>query len=253
MTQVLSNAWRTTFPVDETEDVIKYLTESWNELRLLPGGANALSARRNETKITNFFGQYLSDRAQEWGLSGLFLYERPHANVDLERGELSSRIRTDIEYVFVGASAQPLVFEFKKLCASKETRASDKAHSRKRRADCKHYCGDNGMRRFVIGDYIKYSPYIAFMVGMVDDQADVRSIVEALKIASPLAQALNGIPDAKGELVREPSEIFPRLVRFDTVHSRSNGGDLANLTLMHLFLHFPELEAGFQAGNPIAG
>lgn len=236
MTHFLSETWRRTFPSDETGAVIQFMRDRWEVIRSRPGGRNALSIKKSEPKITTFFGADLCGNARNAGLLGEFEYEKQRGTANLDTGELDDSIRTDIEYMFMRMEPiPPLIFEFKKL----------------RKSDQRKYYGSTGMLRFITGTYHAHAPHVAFMIGLIDGQNAVDQLKASLKRLPLAVGELHTLTSPEGELVRNPSKEFPNLVDFDTVHSRTSIGDVADLVLCHLFLQLiPETAATSNAVSP---
>jgi hypothetical protein len=153
-----------------------------------------------------------------------FDYETPHGKPNLETGEMEDRIRTDIRYLFPiqdSDNSHEIIFEFKIL---KNTNDSRKAYYQK-----------NGMHRFISGDYSKKWDF-AYMVGILTN--DGRTAVKELKKVLQRNDLANGTlhirrSEKTNLLIREPSEYMPDLAEFDTEHSRTLYGNLADLLLYH--------------------
>jgi hypothetical protein len=151
-----------------------------------------------------------------------FDYETPHGKPNLETGEMEDRIRTDIRYLFPiqdSDNSHEIIFEFKIL---KNTNDSRKAYYQK-----------NGMHRFISGDYSKKWDF-AYMVGILTN--DGRTAVKELKKVLQRNDLANGTlhirrSEKTNLLIREPSEYMPDLAEFDTEHSRTLYGNLADLLL----------------------
>lgn len=216
----LAPDWRKTFPFEETNKVVTFLKDTWADLvgRNMPD----FHADKHEPHLTKFLASVLKRTKRTVGLSGEFLMEDMDAEPDLKTGELHKPRRTDIRY-FSDRIDIDLTFEFKKLSRGADSR--------------RHYYGENGMYRFVVGYYAR-EKHLAVMVGLlkVNDPDVILRLKQALS-KNGVAAYLHVVRDSAGNVFREPSRELPSVVQFDTEHARSTTSKLAEIVLCHLFLH----------------
>jgi len=221
----LTPAWKDVWPdKTEVERVLRFMHSHWYELvrEDMPG----FQASNYESQLTTYFGQSLRDNSLSAKLLGNFTYENPVGKTNRLLGKLEDRGRNDINYFTVQDGKRiELIFEFKRL----------KLRPRDNRQE---YYNENGMLRFINGKYAD-KHYLAFMVGMIEKRSLQEEILSGLKraIASDhVASELHIKKGPGGRYLREPSQIQPELLSFDTEHARVVLDNVPNIILGHLFL-----------------
>lgn len=228
---VASHGWKLAFPADEASRAVSFLVDIWKELTTHK--PKKFDPKKRENLHTEFLHYYLHAHAKTRGrLTGCWINEEPHVvldDPDADDPEIIKRIRKDITY-FSNASSQglTLVFEFKKISPSQKS--------------WKTYIGDEGMGRFVTGDYSINQP-VAIMVGMVIGSR-FATIAGLQKLLNTTAKVgfLSMVAQPNGVTVSLPSALFPANADFDTEHTRTPdkappGG--TSIQLSHLFLDMP--------------
>jgi hypothetical protein len=223
----LSDAWKKTFPDTDVATAIDFMHETWAYLvERFPDAIHPTKC--SEPTITMNLGEHLDIRSRTGGILGIFGYEVPRAGIDPATGERIKKYRTDILYQdgrvrFPSGRHLRLIFEFKKLKNNGDSRST--------------YVGPQGMQRFISGNYRDDAEHLAFMVGLVHQNAlaTIEAIETRLKRADTRS-LLHIKPSGDGSYVRKPSAHFGKSVNFDTVHSRTSQGEYGDLTLCHFFL-----------------
>lgn len=221
-------AWHKAFLGGQSTLAVKALHEAWTALAT--SAPETFGPHAQEPALTAILCEQLVANRMQDRLSGLWSYEVRQGRLvrSGKRVAVVDRKRTDIQYFT--DSEQPalkLIFEFKRL-----------DHQLSRR---KKYTGEDGMMRFITGEYSVGEP-VAVMVGILTAHRD--------DCVPPLEIWLNS-PDAKTELAiqpfgatqtRSPSEFFSSAV-FDTEHLRpaGKGPGHGTIVISHLFLDFPGL------------
>ncbi len=220
--------WRTAFTAGAAPLAVAALHRAWEALAAVdpadfgPGCA--------EPDLTEKLCLYLRGTQADDRLPGLWSYENLQAEL-VKTGDkvrVFKRKRTDIQY-FTEIEKPPLhlIFEFKKLSHHKAQR--DK------------YAGDEGILRFVTGEYSLRQP-LALMVGILTVHHD--DCVPTLEgwLNGPEAKTVLYMETAGGVQARRPSQFF-EVAAFDTEHLRPTGKGPAHGTIVvsHLFLDFPDL------------
>lgn len=222
------SSWLAAFPHEDAKIAVEALCIVWAELTQV--SPQTFNASRKEPELTELLCVHLSAVfKQRTRLTGQWSYERRMAKTQILRNggmKVVQRKRTDIEY-FSDRSQNTLqlVFEFKKL-----------DHTATKR---KIYVGEDGMRRFVTGDY-SAGQSSALMVGILScaEAACVVGLVKLLEGKSTRTSLR--MKDQPEPAVRQPSAVFPKLARFDTEHERDISLAPAHgiITISHLFLAF---------------
>ncbi len=228
----LTEDWLKGFPDTDLGDAVRLMLATWQRLRRdFPG---ACDPNLSEPEITATFCDHLFPDGEKAGLNGTFLYEVRRAKTHPETGKRIQPIRTDIEYrdtaiTLPSGRRLAVIFEFKKLKNNDTSRTG--------------YVGKKGMQRFLTGDYKDHAEYVAFMVGLVHDEAQAAiAAIEARLKRAGTRDLLHIRPDDSGRHVLKPSAWFPESVHFDTVHSRTTQINAAehskfsDLVLCHVFL-----------------
>jgi hypothetical protein len=218
-------AWLKTFPKPQADKAVHALHLAWREMAsTYKSGFNREIA---EPKLTLVLASYLRDViSTRLKLLGHWGAEDVKAKIDFASGKIIKQVRTDIEYLWNDqAQNLCLVFEFKKL------NQKGKSH--------KHYYGEQGLLRFVTGDYSLKQP-IAFMVAVVLDNR--RSCITALRQTlqhDKTAKRLS-LCESKGSFLHTPSKLFPEMADFDTEHIRPTGKGPSHgiIRISHIFLEF---------------
>lgn len=228
-----ANDWNSAFPGGEASRAVSFLSEIWEELSTAK--PEKFNPRYRENTHTEFLHCYLDMHSVSRGrLTGRWINEEPHAILDDPLSDcpiVIKRIRKDVTYFSNANNVHlTLVFEFKKLSPNRRSWAT--------------YAGEEGMGRFVGGEYSKNEP-VAVMVGMVigDNFETVNGLQEKLS-GSAMVGALKMIAQHNGVAVSSPSKIFPKNAIFDTEHFRTPdkapaGG--VSIRLAHLFLQMPSV------------
>lgn len=223
----LSDAWKKTFPSTDVAAALEFMHLTWaNLVQHFPDAIHPTKC--NEPSITQTFGEHLQVEGCVSAISGIFDYEVPKAEIDRSTGKRVKKFRTDILYQdsavrFPSGRRLALIFEFKKLKNTGDSRTT--------------YAGPNGMQRFISGYYKNHAEHVAFMVGLIHQNA--LATIEAIEIRLKRADTrtlLHIQPATDGSYVRKPSALFGKSVNFDTVHSRTSQGEMGDLTLCHFFL-----------------
>jgi hypothetical protein len=224
----LSDAWKKTFPDTDVAAALEFMHTTWAQLvQQFPDAIHPTKC--NEPSITQTFGEHLQVKGRVSALSGIFDYEVPKAGkIDPITGKRTKRFRTDILYQdsavrFASGQRLALIFEFKKLKNTGGSRTT--------------YAGPDGMQRFISGYYKDHAEHVAFMVGLIHQNA--LATIDAMEIRLKRADTrslLHIQPAIDGSYVRKPSALFCKSVNFDTVHSRTSDAEIGDLTLCHFFL-----------------
>lgn len=221
--------WLEAFPAREAQRAAQFLYEIWEEL--VTARPKAFTPKLRENKITETLGLYLrKSSVGKARLTGFWNHEVADGDLDedvLDDVKVIKRIRKDIVYESNAGYRLTLIFEFKKLKATK--------------ASCKTYSGEEGMRRFVDGNYASGLP-LAVMVGMlIGDRADCIDMLRRSILSVAGKTDLRLVPDTHGSLIIEPSRLFPDLATFDTEHNRplDRAPSHGTMLLSHMFLIMP--------------
>ena len=220
--------WQKAFRAGEAIGAVAVLNAAWDELVAeTPGTFNA---GMHEPALTEMLCIHLQDTREAARLSGWWDFEVPQGKLDKQVGNwtVTKRKRTDIRYSSnLESPPLSLVFEFKKL-----------SH---RKSDRDHYTGQEGMLRFVTGEYSVGKP-VAAMVGILTVHRDDTVPVLEKWLNSPDAKAVLYMETADGVQARTPSQLFD-CAAFDTEHLRPRDRAPAHGTIVisHLFLDFPDL------------
>lgn len=219
----VSAKWLRAVPPQTLGRVIRYLADSFAELRRLHPPQHAFS--QHEPALTLSLSQHadLQDRKEAQGISGAFAAEAM-APVRDASGTVRKNGRTDILFTLGAAGAPQVVFEFKKLDGGA-------AHRRAYFID--------GLSRFVSG---KYAPDRGqgVMVGLTRQQpsAEAQRLVDDMKVAA-FAATHACLPGPSGGIARTPSSIAPGIADFDTVHRREATAGVTPFTVAHVMFHCP--------------
>jgi hypothetical protein len=225
------DAWMLAFPTQEAHRAVEYLCEMWNEF----AATRPKAFNNRENKITEALGNLVDRSSQGRGrLLGFWNYEVPKADLHADTDDdlkAVRRIRKDIVYQSNRTERIVLIFEFKKLQATKSS--------------AKNYRGVDGMRRFIDGNYAKGLP-LAIMVGMLI--GDKENCIDTLRrsILSVAGKTdLRMVADPGGNLIQEPSLLFPALADFDTEHNRptDRAPSHGTMRLSHVFVQMPEVDS----------
>jgi hypothetical protein len=220
--------WQAAFLAGHAPSAVEALQRGWQDL--LARGTS-LSPTMKEPALTELLCLYLQSQSERDKLTGLWGYENLQGDVTFgPKGEakVTKRKRTDIRYFSnLESPALNLIFEFKKLSHGKSTR--DK------------YAGEEGMLRFVTGEYSKRQP-LALMVGILTMHPDdcIPPLTRFLNSAD--AKSLLLMETVAGKQTRAPSSFFAH-AHFDTEHVRPADRAPAHGTIVisHLFVDFPDL------------
>jgi len=222
----LSNDWEAVFPQTDVSAAVSFMQPMWEQV--LKDYPDAIASSNKEPEITQVLGEHLYTKGELSALSGMFNYEVPKSALDKATGKRVRKLRTDITYLdtnfrFPSGKRLYVIFEFKKLKDNGDSRSS--------------YVGENGMLRFINGNYAAHADHLAFMVGLINNNSKATvSALENLLKRSDIRSVLHILPNPDTSYVRKPSERFVACVDFDTVHSRTNYGELGDIVLCHFFL-----------------
>lgn len=216
--------------MDEAQRAARFVLDTWNELSAQ--APRTFNSGHRENHITERLGMHMPKVSlTKARLLGWWSYEEPAGESVIVNEELTARgrIRKDLVYKSNGEAVRvELIFEFKKLEATP--------------GSCKIYRGRDGMRRFVDGEYAKGLP-LALMVGMViGDQNNCLQSLRRSLLSTAAKADLRMVGDASGELLRDPSTMFPGVAHFDTEHNRPEASAPAHGTLLlsHIFVRLPD-------------
>lgn len=215
-----SCSWEDIIPVEETESAVQFLVETWN--LIVQRQPDFIQFKISEPKLTERLCFYLRKLQANSGLTGFWDNEAQYALYD-ERGELHDRIRKDIKYSSNKFEQRlELFFEFKKI----------------RKTTLSAYRGENGMCRFVDGNYAINAPF-AIMIGIIKNEDDgiINQLYETL-LNNKLHDTLKMIPNIGGEYVWYPSEVIPGFAKFETQHLRApeKAPQKGCITIAHIIL-----------------
>lgn len=207
--------WDKVFGRHETvESVLEYVVAHWYVMQKRP--APDMLFAQTEPKITRYFCESLLKNAKHHGVFGIFIPERPVADLDEVKQRLESRGRTDITY-FTNANnpTEPIEFvmEFKKL------KSGTAQGNSSRRA----YCAD-GMARFVDGIYAR-DYEVGFMVGLIASADDMVDATNGLKraIQQPdMVLQLKAIDNPNGKKTVTTKKMVFKTCDFETRHARDH-------------------------------
>lgn len=218
-----SNLWKKIIPPDETSAAAQFLVKIWKDIvRIHP---NQLNYQLREPELTEKLSFYLNVFKSESGLTGFWINEDQKTCFD-KQGKVVSRVKMDITYFSnSGACTIELVFEFKKLSESSSLTT---------------YCGKQGMRRFVDGDYALRQP-LAIMVGLLEGKGSGNVIVNDLcKYLSKgrVVSSLQMVSGNNNQYIHRPSIALKSAAEFDTEHLRLaiKSPPNSNITISHIFL-----------------
>lgn len=215
--------WLRAVPPQTVGRVIRYLADSFAELRRLHPVQHAFN--QNEPTLTISLSQHadLQDRKEVRGISGGFVAEGL-APVRDASGAVRKNGRTDILFTLGDIGAPQVVFEFKKLNGKPEHRKAYFAH---------------GLARFIEG---KYAPDRGqgVMVGLTRRPTGVETAALLADMASPQFVASYGcVPSPSGGAAHVPSLIAPGAADFDTVHQRPPSAGISPFTVTHVMFDCP--------------
>ena len=220
-----TNVWQKAFLGGQSTRAVDALHSAWQDL--VTFSPETFCSTAKEPVLTEILCEHLAANRTSDRLTGMWSYEVRQGRLvrSGKRAAVVDRKRTDIRYFTDSESpALDLIFEFKRI----DHRASRR----------KYYTGEEGIMRFVTGDYSVGQP-VALMVGILTVHHD--------DCVPPLEKWLNS-PDGKTELQIEPAGSLharrPSMfttAAFDTVHSRVPAKAPAHGTIVvaHMFLGFP--------------
>jgi hypothetical protein len=217
-------SWADAFPEEESAQAARLLIHCWKQLVNFP--ATAFTAKLSEPKLTFILCEHLKSVSDADGrLTGRWGQENPLAKIDAAAGKIVKSYRTDIEY-FSNRSQRVLrlIFEFKKIDNKQKS--------------ISQYCGTDGMRRFIDGEYACGEP-VAFMAGIII--ANRPQCLEKLR-ETLQAKATAQVFQWRGgtALTVQPSPVFPGMSEFDTEHLRpaEKLPPEGFVRICHIFLEF---------------
>lgn len=213
-------SWEELFPAEETKNAALFLVTTWN--RIAQAQPREVQYAKDEPKLTERLCYYLELFSADSGLTGFWINESQNALFS-EEGKLLDRIKKDITYSSnVSEKRLELIFEFKKLS----------------RSSLAEYRGENGMCRFVSGNYAINKP-LAVMVGILNgkDNAAIDALCNSLS-KEKMRIKLMMVEDSNDRCIRRPSEAIPAIAEFDTEHRRplEKAPQNGTTTLAHIFL-----------------
>jgi hypothetical protein len=218
--------WQNAFRQGDAPAVVRALHQAWTLLATVDS-PDTFRVESREPELTELLCVHLRETKHKTKLSGFWHYESQQGEtrrVSAQGKRVHKRKRTDI--LFTSDRCDPpleLVFEFKKLGRSKPRRDA--------------YCGEEGMLRFVTGEYSKFQP-LAVMVGILIEHRDdcLPPLIRFLDSAE--AKTLLHLESVRGKNRHIPSRFFPDESPFDTEHLRPTDRAPAHGTIVisHLFL-----------------
>lgn len=218
--------WRDAFLQSDAPMVVRLLQEAWTRMATVDG-PDTFRVGAREPELTELLCLHLRETKHHSKLTGFWQYETPQGEIHRfgPKGvRARNRKRTDIQYLSDRCDPPlELVFEFKKLGSSKPRRDA--------------YSGEEGMLRFVTGEYSKRQP-LAVMVGILIEHRD--DCVPPLErwLDSAEAKTLLHMETVRGKNRHVPSRFFPDESLFDTEHLRPSDRAPAHGTIVisHLFV-----------------
>lgn len=218
-------AWRKAFLTNHGPRAVEALNRAWHQL--VEQAPEDFHPARDEPKLTETLCFFLEQTRADDRLPGQWITETPQGQVVVgdRKAKVKLRKRTDIRYFTErDVPTTNLVFEFKKLNHQKAKRDT--------------YVGEEGMLRFITGEYSKGEP-VALMVGILTahDDDTVPPLLRRLDEPTVRAQLYMG-----KQRICKPSGLFG-CARFDTEHIRpkDRAPDHGTIVISHLFLGFPDL------------
>lgn len=238
--------WLKAFPGNENEprQAVAFLSKTWNDV--VPRLSHLFKLSMRENNHTEVFAYYLQKYSKSIGrLTGFWENESPFITMENDetpqKARVSDRRRKDIVYLSnINGTQLIMIFEFKKITASRSSWSA--------------YCKNDGMLRFITGNYAIGLPF-AVMVGMVI--GDPKLPVQSLQRCIESARASNDLclVTRFGKVIIEPSLLFPGVCTFDTEHNRppTKGPAHGKIILSHLFVQMPPPDdLPDQCGRPLA-
>lgn len=223
-------SWQEAFRAGDAATVVKAVFVTWQEL--LGTSPETFHPNETEPRLTELLAEFLRATKARTKLTGQWSYESRQGGLDrvTPRGlRVVKRKRTDIQY-FSNREDPPLdlVFEFKKVSHVKSQRDN--------------YVGEEGMLRFITGEYSVGQP-VALMVGILVIHRDDSMPPLVRWLESAEAKSLLYIETSNGRQIRTPSDLFPAISEFDTEHlrPRDKGPAHGTIVISHIFVEFPDL------------
>lgn len=218
----LRYSWIDLIPIDETRAATTFMTDVWKTVsRANPEDFKYKSREPDLTAMLTYYLQCLE------GSSRLLGFWNTEAQIQKKMGPGKlSRTRKDLSYqAYINGYRLDLTFEFKKITSS----------------NLATYRGNDGMKRFVDGDYAIGKP-IAFMVGITrrNDTDPIDKLFDSLQ-KNKIKDELDMIQDSTGRYIIRPSEVVPGSCVFDTGHNRPSGKAPPGgvITVGHIFVECP--------------
>lgn len=219
-------SWQNAFREGDAPAVVRALHEAWTLLASIDS-PDTFRVDTREPELTELLCVHLRETKHRTKLTGFWHYEAQQGvtrRVSAKGKRVHKRKRTDI--LFTSDRRTPaleLVFEFKKLGSSKPRRDA--------------YCGEEGMLRFVTGEYSKLQP-LAVMVGILIEHPDdcLPPLIRFLDSAE--AKTVLHLETVAGKNRHIPSRFFPDESPFDTEHLRpaDRAPEHGTIVISHLFL-----------------
>lgn len=215
-------SWEELLPAEEARAAVQFMVEVWDKVSTAYPERFKYGMR--EPSLTLMLVYHLQRLRADGRLLGFWNAETQVPKMN-GPGSLSVT-RKDISYQsnFSGTRLD-LTFEFKKVTTSNLSK----------------YRGDDGMKRFVDGDYAIREP-LAFMVAITrqGDGEPLKKLRQSL-MAKPAHKLLRMVHDDGNRYLIEPSEAAPGDCVFDTRHKRPREKAPAKgaITLGHIFLGCP--------------
>lgn len=218
-------AWLDAFPVPQASDALDALVAGWEELASIR--TEFFNRSTYEHHLTDRLAGHLLDVVSEVRkLPGHWGNQNTRPKFDQKTGKRLWTIRTDITYLWNDETRKiALVFEFKRLSRTKGSRDQ--------------YIGDDGMKRFVTGQY-SLKEALGCMVAILLDDKDacvlpLRTSLQQDSTAGELEMCKHD-----GHYLIVPSAVFPGRADFDTEHVRAPDKAPAHGTIRiaHVFLEF---------------
>lgn len=218
-------AWLDAFPVPVASDALDALVAGWEDLASVR--TELFNRSTYEHHLTDRVVGHLLDVVSEVRkLPGHWGSQNTRSRFDPKTGKRLWTTRTDITYRWNDQMRKiDLVFEFKRLSHIKRSRDQ--------------YIGDDGMKRFVTGNY-SLNEALGCMVGILleDKKTCVSPLHTSLQQDSTAGELQMCKHDGKHLIV--PSAVFPGKADFDTEHKRARDKSPVHRTICisHVFLEF---------------
>lgn len=218
-------SWEELLPIDEANQAANSLAEIWQKVVRSNRNTSQFNFKKSEPKLTEYLHIHLCKLQNQYGLTGFWINEQQTPYLDSMKD--LKRTRQDITYSSNASKRFSLVFEFKKV-----TKTSSSYNK---------YKGEDGMRRFVDGEYSIGEP-LAAMVAIVEScKNDVVAELKKNILNGKNIGTLSLQKHSNNEYFLEPSIALARSSAFDTLHCRPQEKappGQSTIILAHIFLSF---------------